>query len=119
MKGLRWLAPLLFVLLFAAPAQAIPPGWAQGGSIVTGRDWHTATLLNDGSVLIAGGYTVGSFVTASAERYFPATGAWQPAGNMVYARTQHAAVLLGNGKVLVAGGAISGGGLTKTAELYD
>src|SRR4051794_35507664 len=118
-RYLGWLALVLFLLIAAAPAQAIPPGWAQGASVTTGRDWHTATLLNDGSVLVAGGYrAVGGFTTASAERYFPATGTWQPAGTMVYSRTQHAAALLDDGKVLVVGGATDGGTPIKTAELY-
>jgi N-acetylneuraminic acid mutarotase len=111
---------LVLVLLLAAPAQAVPPGWGPGGAM-TGRDWHTATLLKDGSVLVAGGYVVSNgTVTNSAQRYIPATNTWEPAGQLVAARAQHVAALLDDGRVLVAGGRGNPGDITlASAELYD
>src|SRR4051794_9748518 len=119
MRSLRWVVPLLLLLVCAAPAQAVPPGWALGPAVGTGRDWHTATLMHDGSVLIAGGFANGTGATRAAERYISATNTWVPAGNMVYERRQHAAVLLDSGKVLVVGGRGPTGTILKTAETYD
>jgi N-acetylneuraminic acid mutarotase len=69
------------------------------------RAGQTATLLPDGRVLVAGGYTqLGSQALASAEIYDPATGAWSSTGSLNAGRTQHAAVLLASGQVLVVGG---------------
>ena len=74
------------------------------------RSGHMATLLPNGKVLIAGGYT-GSVQLSSAELYDPATGTFTRTGDMTTARAANAAVLLPNGKVLIAGGI--------SAELYD
>ncbi len=72
---------------------------------------HTATLLEDGRVLVAGGQTTrrGSQFSlppgvASAEIYDPSTGRWSPTSPMFDARRHHGAVLLEDGRVLVAGG---------------
>ncbi len=82
------------------------------------RSQHTATLLLDGNVLVAGGFVGGDFATpsSSAELYDPVIGAWTPT-HTLEARAFHTATLLPDGEVLVAGGlnilAL------KTAELYD
>lgn len=109
----------VLVLVPGAVAQAVPPGWSVGASVSTPRDWHSGTLLSDGSVLIAGGYANGTGATRKAERYFPATNRWAPVGDMVYARRQHAATLLYNGKVLVVGGRDAAANPLATAELFD
>jgi hypothetical protein len=96
-------------------APALPmAAFAPTGSMTVARDGHTATLLLDGRVLIAGG---GS---ASAELYDATSQAFAAAtGRMLGARTGHSATLLANstlpnyGKVLV-----TGGGLLE-AELFD
>src|SRR5262249_7840796 len=81
------------------------------GSLATGRWAHTATLLPNGKVLVAGGYNgVG---LASAELYHLASGRWSVTGNLVNPRLQHTAPLLPNGKLLVAGGSDT------SAEFYD
>ena len=64
---------------------------------------HTATLLPNGKVLVAGGYD-SSGTLASAELYDPASGTWTATGSLATARVCHTATLLPNGKVLVAGG---------------
>ena len=63
---------------------------------------HTATLLPNGKVLVAGGNNSG--ILTSAELYDPASGSWSATGSLNTARYQHTATLLPNGKVLVAGG---------------
>jgi hypothetical protein len=82
------------------------------------RSGHSATLLPDGRILIAGGMRRNQDFYRSAELYNPATGKFQPTGEMNMARVGHAAVLLRSGKVLIAGGWI-GHGCTDSAELYD
>ena len=84
--------------------------------MVSPRDAHTATLLADGRVLLAGGLD-GVAVSASAEIYDPATSSFYPTGSMHVARAFHTAVLLPNGKVFIAGG--YNGSYLKSAEIYD
>ena len=85
--------------------------------MTTAREVHTATLLPNGKVLVAGGYNGGACLT-SAELYDPASGTWGAAGSLTTARAYHTATLLPNGKVLVAGGN-NGGGVLTNAELYN
>ena len=86
--------------------------WTATGSLGAARDDHTATLLPNGKVLVAGGGDI------RAELYNPVTGVWTYTGSLVTARASHTATLLPNGKVLVAGGSGTNGYLA-SAELYD
>ena len=92
--------------------------------MATARQAHTATLLSDGRVLVAGGSVSNNdgYQVASAELYDPATGTWSPTGSMLEARQQQTATLLGNGKVLIEGGVAysdAPGTVFASAELYD
>jgi hypothetical protein len=103
------------------------PGAAQfaaTGSMKSARDGHTATLLPNGSVLVAGGHATGepgSFV--SAELYDPATGAFSPTGSMAQPRMGHTATTVqrdGGVRVLIVGGFDdTSQKTTSLAELYD
>ena len=91
--------------------------WVPTGSLAQTRSGHTATLLPNGKVLVAGGAGMGG-ILATAEVYDPVSGTWGPTGSLALARTGHAATLLPNGKVLVVGGR-DANGFVATAELYD
>ena len=72
------------------------------------RGTHTATLLQDGRLLIAGGDDGSGrleAITDTSELYDPSTGRWEPGGAMGRQRTQHTATLLNDGRVLLVGGA--------------
>jgi hypothetical protein len=89
------------------------------GSLQSARSDHTATLLPDGRVLVAGGETATSTLS-SAQLYNPATGTWTATGSMNASRAQHRAVLLNDGRVLVMGGYTSSSSTPlATAEIYN
>ena len=84
----------------------------------TPRWVHTATLLPNGQVLVAGGRDGDTFFT-SAELYDSATGMWTATGSMATPRFVHTATLLPDGQVLVAGGDNFTDGRLASAELYQ
>ncbi len=108
---------------------AINDLFSQTGNMVVPRANHTATLLLDGTVLMAGGLNIENidrqefdFPISSAELFEATSGTFVPTGSMATARFGHHATLLANkalaktasyGKVLITGG----GG--QTAELYN
>ncbi|MBN1370953.1 MAG: hypothetical protein JW987_03255 [Anaerolineaceae bacterium] len=109
--------------------------WQTGTAFPTGqaRMNHTATLLQDGSVLVAGGYrpaTTGINPTPektfdNAYRFYPAGNNWAAAGTMTAApsgRSEHSAVVRRDGKVLIVGGHYSSeisNGYVASTEIYD
>ncbi len=105
------------VAIFVAAA-LVDPFVSSGGSFTaTGsmsvpREAHTATLLQDGSVLITGGRG-GLGDESSAELFHPGTGRFERTGEMHWRRRDHTATLLPDGRVLIAGGGVG------QAELYD
>ena len=105
----------------SVPAVGSSNTWTPTGSMTTARTHHTATLLTNGEVLVAGGGN--TTILPSAELYNQTTGKWTATGSMITARTEHTATLLANGEVLVAGGLSNGGSpigtsCTSAAELY-
>jgi len=112
---------LLWIGAFACAALAQSEGaFTASGNMLTPRAGHSATLLQNGKVLIAGGISNGSYL-ASAELYDPATGTFTGTGSMTTARELHRAILLADGRVLITGGA---GGTDQSpaaisAEIYD
>jgi N-acetylneuraminic acid mutarotase len=82
------------------------------------RDGHTATLLQDGMVLVVGSVDGEGGVRVSTELYDPRTGTWTLTAPMGTARTNHTATRLRDGRVLVVGGGNTEGP-TDTAEVYD
>ena len=108
--ALRVFALLTLSAALAAPghcqgtsASGVGEGsWTATGSLDIARAGHTATLLKDGRVLVAGG-AAGTY-TNTAEIYDPRTGAWTFTGSMIAPRAAHSATLLPDGRVLVVGG---------------
>ncbi|HEX3630483.1 MAG TPA: kelch repeat-containing protein [Candidatus Dormibacteraeota bacterium] len=82
--------------------------WSVAASMHEARVNHTATLLPDGRVLVAGGHPALAVNPAnnlmSAELYDPTTSTWTEAAPMPSPRADQAAVLLRDGRVLVVGG---------------
>jgi len=98
---------------------------ATAGMMTDSRWLHTAALLQNGTVLLAGGVDnngIGSGeALATAELYDPATGTFRATGSMAVMRGYHSSTTLFDGEVLVAGGRpnLSLAGITDTAEIYD
>ena len=86
-------------------------------AMVSARACQSATLLPNGSVLVAGGIDNNETPLSSAELYDPTSGAFTAIGSMAVGRACHSATLLPSGKVLIAGGA--GRTALSSAELYD
>jgi hypothetical protein len=99
-----------------APITIVTTGFSGISDMGTARSGHTATLLPDGRVLVAGGTTD---ATRSAELFAPASSSFAAtAGGMVQVRSGHCSAALPNGKVLIAGGGSSTNVLF-TAEVFD
>jgi hypothetical protein len=116
----------LSALALAAATAAPALGQAHGTWTTTGNmsgpslTNYTATLLQNGQVLVAGGFnSAADQVYATAFLYNPSTGAWSETGSMVKAVYKHRATLLASGEVLVTGGVTASGGTTTIAELYN
>jgi hypothetical protein len=97
-------------------------------SLPVGRGYHSSTLLEDGSVLLAGGVVptapgdppVPVETTPSAVRYV--AGTWQATGAMSLARCWHTAERLADGRVIVLGGTTRAGAdpfPTGFTEIFD
>lgn len=91
--------------------------WSPAGTMSTPRHLHTATALQNGKVLVAGGESNGE-VHISADLYDPDSGTWSPAAPLAAPRFQHTEALLEDGKVLVVGG-YGYGEYLALASLYD
>jgi len=86
------------------------------GFMTRNRSLHTATLLQDGTVLLAGSEQYGGSISSS-ELYDPATQKFTRAADLTSARFWHTATLLMDGRVLIAGG-YTNSLYSNSAELY-
>lgn len=119
-----WLC--LITLFVGANLRVQAQSWSVTGSMGAQRAFHSATLLNNSRVLVAGGRNRQLYGLGTAELYNSATGTFTPTGNLNNRRADHTATLLNNGKVLIAGGdfTVFMNSGTKhfclsSAELYD
>jgi hypothetical protein len=118
------LAPALYILV--APNRGSPRGTGhliQIGTMHEMRASHTATVLQDGLVLIAGGFKKGpdgqsQIYSRTAELFDPKTRSFSKTRDMSIGRAGHTATLLSDGRVLIAGG-FGDKGMTESAEVYD
>jgi N-acetylneuraminic acid mutarotase len=89
--------------------------WKAAAPMSAARDDHAATLLNNGQVLVTGGWSSSGSPSFTAELYNPVNDTWVAATRMRAPRAEHTATLLPDGHVLVVGG----GGNWVVAEAYD
>lgn len=82
-------------------------GWQPVADWETSRGWHTATRLDDGRVVVVGGFIPSVFVTLT-DIYDPGANAWSSGPALTPGREEHTATKLGSGSVLVSGGTVSG-----------
>lgn len=90
-------------------------GWTSAGDMLAGVYSHTATLLQNGKVLVSGGAHLNN-PSAVVEIYDPAWDVWALTGHMEFGRGAHTATLLPDGKVLAVGGFDLG---AQESEVYD
>src|SRR6185369_11441584 len=106
----------LFICSMPVP-EAAAKNFSSLPDMSTTRYGHSMTLLQNGTVLIAGGFNNNDCLK-TAEIYDPETGQIAPARDMKAARMDHTATLLANGKVLITGGR-NGAAAVNSAEIYD
>jgi hypothetical protein len=92
--------------------------WTVTGDLATPRDQHTASLLQNGEVLVAGGQDVNNDGLSGCELYDESSGAWTAAGSLINGRYGHTASLLPDNNVLAAGGQ-NNTGVLSICEIYD
>ena len=104
-----------------AVAELYDPGsrrFERSGRLREWRDDHTATLLRDGRVLVAGGWGA-ERVLASSELYDPRTGAFAAGPRMASPRAGGTATVLRDGRVLVAGGFTDNRPTVASADVFE
>ena len=92
--------------------------WTSVARTITPRAGHTATMLLDGEVLVAGGADPYHPELPTAELYDPGSRTWKATAGPLTVHVGHTAVLLPDGRVLVTGGQ-NGNQQSGVAEIYD
>jgi hypothetical protein len=120
MQRLNGLLTALFLTLSIAPVFA-QGDWIPAADLDHQRQRHSATLLDSGKLLVAGGaYDFwGEVATATCELYDPSTDSWSYAGAMTTPRSSHTSTRLPDGRVMVIGGYAGNGLADSSCEIYD
>ena len=111
----------------ASPAEPVvapsfEPGFRTVGDMTAARFQHTATLLDDGRVLIAGGSSVADRYLGTTEFWDPATERFTSGPELAVSRFGHTATRLADGRVVIIGGFVGAGRDllgTRQVELWD
>ena len=106
---------------FPGPCEIFNPvtnTWSQGASLLQPRSAHSATVLSDGRVLVAGGMTW-NWETTVSEIYSPSSNSWSTTASLNVARAQHTATALPGGRVLIVGGWVAFASHVSQPEVYD
>ncbi len=107
---------------FLATAEIYDPAtgtFHRTGSMSTPHRGHTATLLQDGRVLVVGNGGESTRSSTAADLYDPASGTWSRTGSMKTGRWLQTATLLQDGRVLILGGRSPKDSVHTSGELYD
>jgi len=95
MNKSKYLAFLLVPVLSLSIARVSASGsWCPTQSMIVARTRHTATLLPNGKVLVAGGLNASNTATATAELYDPSSETWSLTAEMAAPRSRQTATLL-------------------------
>ena len=106
-------------MLFAAERFDPQSGaFTKSSSTAEARSMHTVTLLNNGKLLVAGGFRATSIAVNSSEYFDPATGVTRIGPGMNEFHARHTATRLNNGEVLILGGTYSSGPAA-AAEIFQ
>jgi outer membrane protein assembly factor BamB len=91
--------------------------WIACNPMSIGKYWHTATLMTDGRVLVAGGRDSTGF-TSDCEVFDPSTGLWAPIASMIVQKGRHTSTLIESNSILVTGGE-NATGILSFGEVYN
>src|SRR5438128_4292865 len=111
---------LIFMFSASAYTLAQSPSFTSTASMNVGRVFHTATALNNGNVLVAGGFSSRTAAENTAEVYVPSSATWHfTAQPMVVGRQAACSVLLRDGRALIIGGLDAAQNSVLSAEIFD